>query len=174
MVGNINIFVGGISAGTMSHYYPDGVSCGKADVNVVKKAGTYSWYATSSGGASWNGSINIEEGKCQLMELTGGGGGGGGGNGCNYSLNGIWTRKNDGACTGAAGLKVFFSGGQGSIQSAPSNSCGFVTGQVKWRNFNPGSCTIEDLNMPTGNYLSYSVTFTDQNTIRIGSVTYTK
>jgi len=171
-VGNIDVYVDGQTVGTMSHYFPDGVDCGKSDVNFVKKAGTYSWNAASPSGATWKGSITIEEKKCSMMELTYSGGGTGGN--CSNSLVGTWTRQNDGGCSNSTGMKVSFSNGRGIIQYSPSNGCQFSNGQVKWRNFNPANCTIEDLNMPSGNFVTYDVTFLGINSVRIGSITYSK
>ena len=77
-IGHIDMALDNQPVGTITHYYDNGVDCGKADVNVTKPAGTYSWSAKAQNGTTWGGTVTVEEGKCNQQELAGGGTGGGG------------------------------------------------------------------------------------------------
>jgi len=169
--GNITVNVNGQS-GSITGYNTNGVSdCSvSGGANFTLPAGNYNYTASCSGGVSWSGTITVTAGGCLLQQLTGSTTA----SGCNYSLDGTWTRQNDGGCPNSTGMKIYFSNGQGVIQSAASNTCGFYTGQVKWKNFNSSSCTIDDLIMPTDNYSSYSISFVNSSSFKIGSVTYTR
>ena len=76
--GNITVTLGGAS-GSISTYYNTSIpSCGAAGCATFDLApGTYTYFASCSGGQTWSGSITIVAGGCSKIQLTGGGGGGG-------------------------------------------------------------------------------------------------
>lgn len=69
--GNIEVFIDNVSAGTVSHFSPNGVTCGSGDVNIKKPAGNYTLTAKGTNGKTWGPvTIAIENGACKSFELT--------------------------------------------------------------------------------------------------------
>lgn len=170
--GKISVYIDNAFSGTISHYHAQGITCGSGDVNIKKSEGTYAFSAKGETGGNWNGTISFENGQCKTLELTGTNPGT---SGCNYNMTGTWVRQNDGGCTNCSGMQIVFSGGQGVIQNVSSNnSQKFYTGQVKWKNFNPSNCTMDDLFMPNPAYNNVQISFTNSTTLNIGSIVYKK
>lgn len=70
--GRINVSIDNQLVGTISHYYTSalGPDCGKADVNPINSAGSHFLNAVANNGHTWSGSFNVEEGKCDAIQLT--------------------------------------------------------------------------------------------------------
>lgn len=114
-MGSINILIDNVNVGTINHYSPGGVSCGSGDVNVIKTAGSHTFYARAQSGTTWSGTLNFLEDICQIAELTGNGQINNGNNGTNTGCG--WDKGNliqvvsstsGGAsnCNGYFGLKL--------------------------------------------------------------------
>lgn len=179
---NIDIMVKGEFIGSLTQYHTSTPDCENAIngvVSVVKPAGTYNYTAQSNSGTSWSGTITFDAGGCTTMNLTGTGGNNGnnGNNGCGYSLNGTWHRQS-GGISGCEGAVINFNGNSGTYSSSPSGCC-FPVGDLYWKNYNPNDCTISVHIRNTGDcsdqgYENESITFIDQNTVTVGSVTWTR
>jgi hypothetical protein len=70
--GGIGVSVGSSSIGNLTQYFPDGTpSCGQSGtVSTIISAGTHSFAAQSSGGITWGGTVDVEEGECINYQLT--------------------------------------------------------------------------------------------------------
>jgi hypothetical protein len=140
--GNITVSVNGQVVGTISHYYPSGVTCGSSDVNIEEPAGTYSWTAVGANGSpAWSNTVTITNGACVPIELTnnggssgGGGTGNGGGNSggitsstisyLNNSFKNVTITVNNQTKTIAPGNTVAFTGTPGSLATGTASSSG--------------------------------------------------
>jgi|GEM_PF-1798246 len=95
--GNITVNINGTTR-TITGYLSGGIGNG-CDVsgcaNFTLSPGSYSYSASSSGGMTWNGTVNISANGCNQIQLTGNcnGGGGGGGGGSNSGKVTFWTQS---------------------------------------------------------------------------------
>ena len=172
-VGNITVTLDGQTIGTISHFNSSGPQCGKEDVNFAASVGTHT-FLCSAGSSRWSGTITIKEGECFSQELLGGGTGGGGGtgNGCQFSLVGKWLRQS----SPYTGLVITYDGSRGIVTSAPTGSC-FPVGDVKWIDYNSGSCSLNELSRGSSTcnnrgYSPSSIRFTDNNNLSVEGFNY--
>ena len=72
MSGGISVWLDGRSVGRLTMYFTSGVpTCGdEGTITVTRDAGAYDLEASTPGGVSWQGTVNVIEGRCNLMELT--------------------------------------------------------------------------------------------------------
>ncbi len=69
-VGLINVYVSNSYVGQITHYYSSVPDCGTYGcVTIERDPGSYSFYAESTNGTYWNGSIIITNGGCSTMRL---------------------------------------------------------------------------------------------------------
>ena len=89
--GNITVIVGGYT-GYITSYYSTGIpGCNAAGSATFSLApGSYTYYASCTGGNTWSGVINIVENGCSRIQLTNAGGGGGGGGGTTTGQGMFW------------------------------------------------------------------------------------
>jgi len=124
-----------------------------------------------------NYNINVEERKCKILDYTNCSGGY---VGC-YTLDGVWNRTADGPCPNCKGLKIEFRNGEGEVIYTPPG-CRFPIGDIKWMNFNIGSCTMSDLARDSlggsPEYQSASLSFENKNSFVIngpsGQIPYSR
>jgi len=124
--GNITVNINGTTR-TINSYYSNGIGNG-CDVsgcaNFTLSPGSYSYSASSSGGMTWNGTVNISANGCNQIQLTGncngGGGGGGGGGGSNSGKVTFYTKSN----LGCGSITVTINGTTRTISSYYSNGIG--------------------------------------------------
>lgn len=173
--GAVTVSIDGVLKGTITKSSPSNISCNSSEVNVNASQGWHTLALSALNGQTFNGNTYVSGCSTRSVDdYFNLGPGGGGGGGCSYSLVGTWLRQNDGSCSGAAGMLVQYNGSIGVITSVGSNSCAFSVGDVKWQNFDSGNCSIDDLESSSSsqNYSNYGVSFSDANTVIIGSITY--
>ena len=172
-VGHIKVYMDNVHTGTITNFYTDGVQCyaENSDYNFTwarysTETEYYFFKAVADNGTMWEWTVAFEPGKCVSNELTLQ-------NAslvvknCN-SLDGTWIRQNDDQVEGTAGMTVYFSNGQGVITFVDINGNGFKAGDVKWKNFDIATCTLDDLATPSTSaptYLKTEISFTDQNNV---------
>ena len=100
-------------------------------------------YSVSIEGAVFlcNYNVNVEEKICKFLDYTNCNNGS---VNCYSNLNGIWLRTSDGPCPNCQGMKVQFIDTAGEVIYTPPG-CRFPLGDIKWKDFNSGNCTIFDL-----------------------------
>jgi hypothetical protein len=108
-------------------------------VSVILSAGNYSVRIEGSIFLC-NYDVTVEERVCKIREYTNCIGGY---VGCT-DITGVWLRTADGPCPNCAGLKVEFRNGLGEVVYTPPG-CRFPIGDIKWKDFNLGSCSMLDL-----------------------------
>jgi hypothetical protein len=115
-----------------------------------------------------NYNVTVEERVCKIQEYTNCAGGY---IGCT-GIEGIWLRTADGPCPNCQGLKVEFREGFGEVIYTPPG-CRFPIGDIKWRDFNLGSCTMLDLARDqyggSPGYQNAELTFENRNSFVIHS-----
>jgi len=109
-------------------------------VSLILKAGSYTAKIEGSEFLC-NYDITVEERICKIIEYTGCTGGY---VGCPSDINGVWLRTADGPCPNCRGLKVEFRNGIGEVIYTPPG-CRFPIGDLKWKEFNSGGCSMYDL-----------------------------
>ncbi len=77
--GNITVTISGLSS-VITSFSTSTVNCWNSETASFRLIpGTYTYFASCSGGQTWSGSATIVSGGCNKIQLTGSGGGGGGG-----------------------------------------------------------------------------------------------
>lgn len=72
MTGGINVWLDGVSVGRLTMYFPSSTpTCGtQGTLTVTRTAGSHGLQASTSGGVSWEGTVDVVAGECNMMELT--------------------------------------------------------------------------------------------------------
>ena len=113
--------------------------------------------------------ITVQERVCKILDYTDCAGGY---VGCS-DITGIWYRTEDGPCPNCKGLKVEFRNGFGEVIYTPAG-CRFPIGDIKWKDFDLGSCIMQDLARDqyggSPQYMSSSLTFSNKNFFVINDV----
>jgi hypothetical protein len=141
-LGNISVFIENESVGTITRYHPNGITCGKGDVNVIKNAGTYNWSAKSPTGTSWSGVMTISEGECKTILVGDGGSNDDGGSGDNGTSSGdaiFWVASDFGlgnidvTCNGVTKtISSFYSSGAPACGSSGCANFSFSPGKYSF------------------------------------------
>ena len=141
--------------------------------HYILPAGNYTASFTGSA-VNCNKSFTITEGQCNLINYTSCGSP----LPCPSNLDGTWTKIGDGNVPHSSGMTINVSGGIGTVTYVFAGSDAFCVGDIKWKNFNNLSCTMQDLIASTGcveqNYTSGVITINAVNKITVAGQNYTK
>lgn len=146
--GNIYVSIASYGSGTISSYYSSNPGCGSTNcANFTGLSyGAYAYSASSDGGATWSGNVQVD-GNCNTIQLTTSGGGGGGGS--NTGNVTFWTNQDLGCGNiyvtitsyGTGTISSYYSGNPGCGSTGCANFTGLSYGYYSYSATSDGGCT---------------------------------